>query len=194
MRGAIKARPMVTHTVNEESSGRLFHGLLVWARRNQVERKLAIIFVVCGVIAGSATFLQMTGNLSTQGRPQSVLLLLIVDLVLMLGLSALIARRLVLLWLQRRRGLAGARLHGRLVALFSLVAMVPTILVAVYSVLFFDYGLRAWFSERVSTAVYNSLAVAEAYAEENLRTTGNDALAMAQAINRHGAALVYTVQ
>ena len=172
-------------------TGGFFQGLLDWSRRVQLERKLAFAFVVLGVVAGTATFLVMTGDLPAATRPETLLLLLVADLILMLGLSALVARRLALLWLQRRRGLAGARLHGRVVALFSLVAVVPTILVAVFSVLFFDFGLRAWFSDRVSTAIHNSLAVAEAYTDEHLRTISNDALAIAQIINRRSAALIY---
>jgi two-component system nitrogen regulation sensor histidine kinase NtrY len=162
-----------------------------WTRRAQLERKLAVVFVVLGVLSGSATFVVITGDLPVAGEPQTLLLLLMADLVLMLGLSALVARRLALIWIQSRRGLAGARLHGRLVALFSVVAVTPTIMVAVFSVMLFDLGLRAWFSERVSTAIHNSLAVAEAYTQEHLRTISNDALAISQVMNRRGAALIY---
>jgi two-component system nitrogen regulation sensor histidine kinase NtrY len=172
-------------------AGGFLGGLMEWTRRAQLERKLAFVFVVLGVLAGSATFVVITGDLPIAGEPGTLLLLLMADLVLMLGLSALVARRLALIWIQRRRGLAGARLHGRLVALFSVVAVTPTIFVAVFSVMLFDLGLRAWFSERVSTAIHNSLAVAEAYTQEHLNTISNDALAISQVINRRGAALIY---
>jgi two-component system nitrogen regulation sensor histidine kinase NtrY len=181
---------MSSETTLAPASGFLA-GFMDWTRRAQLERKLAFVFVVLGVLSGSATFVVITGDLPIAGEPETLLLLLTADLVLMLGLSALVARRLALIWIQRRRGLAGARLHGRLVALFSVVAVTPTIVVAVFSVMLFDLGLRAWFSERVSTAVHNSLAVAEAYTQEHLRTISNDALAISQVINRRGAALIY---
>ena len=181
---------MSTETTVAPASG-FFSGLMEWTRRAQLERKLAVVFVVLGVLSGSATFVVITGDLPVAGEPQTLLLLLMADLVLMLGLSALVARRLALIWIQSRRGLAGARLHGRLVALFSVVAVTPTIMVAVFSVMLFDLGLRAWFSERVSTAIHNSLAVAEAYTQEHLRTISNDALAISQVMNRRGAALIY---
>ena len=171
--------------------GGFFHNLVDWARRVQLERKLAFAFVVLGVFAGSATFITVTGDIKGAAKPEALLLLLVADFILMLGLSALVARRLALLWMQRRRGLAGARLHGRLVALFSVVAVVPTIFVAIFSVMLFDLGLKAWFSERVSTAIHNSLQVAEAYTEEHLRTISNDALSIAQVINRRGAGIIY---
>ena len=142
--------------------------------------------------SGTVTFGVMTDHLPIAGDPQTILLLLVGDLVFLLGLSALIARRLVILWAERKRGRAGALLHGRMVALFSFVAVMPTILVAVFSVVLFDFGLKAWFSERVGTAINNSLAVAEAYTEEHVQALSNDALAISQVLNRSGAALIYS--
>ncbi len=60
------------------------------------------------------------------------------NLVLLLPLVAIVAWRLVQVWAERRRGLAGSRLHVRLVVLFSLVAVIPTIIVAVFSYLLFS--------------------------------------------------------
>ena len=74
---------------------------------------------------------------------------------------------------------AGARLHTRIVALFSLVAMVPAVIMAVFSALFFQFGLQTWFSERVNTAVRGSVAVAESYVQEHAKTITTDALAIA---------------
>ena len=68
---------------------------------------------------------------------------------LLLALVALILRRLVILWVARRRGMAGSRLHVRLVALFSLVAVTPTIIVALFSVILFDFGLQRGATRRL---------------------------------------------
>lgn len=168
----------------------LFRRFLAWARYVQLERKLAIGFAVAAVVSGIATFAAMTG-FPVRADPWVILLLLNLDLVLLLGLGTVIARRLVILWAERRRGLAGAQLHARLVALFSLIAVTPTIVVAVFSALFFNFGLQGWFSDRVSTAVKESLAVAEAYLYEHRRTISADVLAMAQDVNRQGPFLLY---
>ena len=162
-----------------------------WAGRVNLERKLAIVLLVATVGAGTVTFGAMTGNLPLAVDPLSILLLLNLDLVLLLGLSALIARRLVILWIERKKGVAGARLHVRLVALFSLVAVLPTIVVATFSFLLFDFGLQGWFSDRVSTAVRASLAVAQSYLEEHRQSIRSDALAIAQSLNREGVSLVF---
>ena len=162
-----------------------------WARRVNFERKLALVLLVAAVTAGLATFAAMTGRLPQESDPTLILLLLNLDLILLLALGALIARRLVVLRIANKRGAAGARLHTRLVALFSLVAATPTIIIATFSVIFFDFSLQGWFSERVSTAVKESMAVAEAYLEEHRHTITADALAMAQDLNRQGQLLLY---
>ena len=166
-----------------------FGRFLGWARRVNLERKLAIALLIATVASGTVTFAGMTDNLPVVVDPWSLLLLLNLDLVLLLALSALIARRLVILWMAHRRGQAGAHLHVRLAALFSLVAVTPTIVIALFSVILFDFGLQGWFSDRVSTAVKESFQVARAYLAEHRQTITADVLAMAQDLNRQGTAL-----
>jgi hypothetical protein len=125
---------------------------LFWSRRVRLERNLAIVLAFAAVAAGTATFAAMTGNLPMAVDTWDILLLLNLDLVLLLALGALISRRLVYVWVASKRGAAGARLHARLVGLFSLLAVTPTIIIAVFSVIMFDFGLQGWFSDRVRTA------------------------------------------
>ena len=76
-----------------------------------------------GAGLGVATYLALTGAPPFGPHPNAVLSLLNLDLVLLLALGALIAKRLVQVWAERRRGLAGSRLQIRLVVLFSLIAV-----------------------------------------------------------------------
>ena len=69
--------------------------------------------------------------------------------------------------------------------------MAPAIVVAVFSVMFLHYGLEAWFSERISGALTNSLNVAQSYLEEHKEVIRADALAMAADLNRDGPALLH---
>jgi two-component system, NtrC family, nitrogen regulation sensor histidine kinase NtrY len=157
-----------------------------WSRRVRLERKFTIFVLILAVTSGVATFAATTGQLPGTVSPTTLVVLLLTDFVCLLMLCALVARRLVLIWMERRRGLAGAKLHARLVGLFSLVAVAPAIVVAVFSAVLFDFGLRVWFSDRVSTVVKNSLEVAEAYLEEHQRTVYGEALAIARSINAQG--------
>ena len=157
---------------------------LPWARQVGLSGKLAIALALATVASGIATYTAWTGSAPQTPNPSVVLILLIVDLVLVLSLGALIARHLVRLWMARREGSAGSRLHSRFVAMFSLVAVTPAIIVALFSAVFFHLGVQSWFSERVRTAVGSSLAIAEAYVAEHRHTIRADILAMANDIDR----------
>ena len=77
-----------------------------------------------------------------------------------------------------------------MVVLFSVVAVIPTIVVALFSVFLFDFGIRSWFTERIGAAVDSSQAVAEAYLEEHRQNITGDALAMAFDLNRQAPFLM----
>src|SRR5438067_11124860 len=158
-----------------------------WAGGVALWRKMAITLATAALASGVATYLALTGAPPIGPRPNVVLSLLYLDLVLLLLLAALVAKRLVEVWLQRRRGLAGSRLQVRLVGLFSLIAVLPTIVVAVFSYLFFSFGVESWFSDRVRTAISESVAVADAYVKDHQRATRADALAMATDLDRNAA-------
>ena len=116
--------------------------------------------------------------------------LLNLDLVLALALIAVLTRKMVSAWFARRHGSAGTSLHIRLVVSFSLVAVIPALLVAAFSGLFLSFGIETWFSDRVKTAVNESRLVAEAYLEEHQRNIGGAALGMANDINRAARTLL----
>ncbi|HYZ25710.1 MAG TPA: PAS domain-containing sensor histidine kinase [Geminicoccaceae bacterium] len=161
-----------------------------WLRQPKVGDRLALVLTAAATLSGLATYVVISGWLNIAADAELVLGLLYLDLILLLLLGVLVARRLVQLIVARRQGLAGSRLHARLVALFSLVAVAPAIVVAVFSVAFLHFGLEAWFSERISGALTNSLNVAQAYLEEHKEVIRADALAMAADLNREGPALV----
>ena len=162
-----------------------------WASRVSLSRNLVFVIAIAALGAAVATYWAMTGRLSFGSATRTVLILLLVDLVLALLLCAFVAVRLVHVWMQRRRGSAGARLHTRLVVWFSLIAVAPAIIVAVFSAIFFNFGIQAWFSSRVSTALKESLAVAEAYQEEHLQAIRGDILAMAKDLNADAMTLSF---
>ena len=122
-----------------------------------VGRIFAISLAVAAVLSGVATYVAMAGATLVDDQPAIVLLLLNLDLILALLLAFLIVRRIVAIWAERRRGSAGSRLHVKLVVWFGLVSVVPAIVVGIFSVSFFNFGVEAWFSERVRTALTESV-------------------------------------
>jgi len=159
---------------------RLKDGLLAIS----VNRKLAYALAAAAAISGIATVATMTDPERTQSGVQTVIVLLYLDLALLLLLGFVVARRVVAVWVERRRGAAGAGLHSRLVLLFSAVAITPAILVAVFSTIFLNFGIQGWFGERVSTALSTSVAVTEAYLAEHRKNIHADAFAITSDLNR----------
>ncbi|MBI1209545.1 MAG: HAMP domain-containing protein [Azospirillum sp.] len=178
------------NTVAESPLPGLWRQVLARANGGRFASRLALALIVASIAAGLATYGALTESFGAT-RPATVTLLLTLDLILLLLLGALIARRVVGIWAERRRGLAGSRLHVRLVAVFSLLAVAPAIIVAAFSAIFFYVGIEAWFSDRVRTAVNESLAVAQAYLHEHQQNIRADALAMANDLNQEAPRLIF---
>jgi len=160
-----------------------------WASRIRLGRKLALALAVAAALSAAATWAALKGLPPFDTRPHLDALYLLLNLVLVLPLFAIVAWRLVQVWTERRRGLAGSQLHVRFVLVFSLLAVIPTIIVAVFSYLIFTFGVQAWFSERVRTSLSESLAVAEAYLHEHQQAIRADVISMASDLDRDAAFL-----
>ena len=161
-----------------------------WLVVGRAGRWVTIGIAIAAVAAGVFTFAAVTGNGALGLPPGSILWLVNANLALLLALAAILAVRVVRVWAERRRGSAGSRLHVRLVVLFGLVAVTPTIIVTGFSAAFFNRGLENWFNQRVRTALEESLAASQAYLEEHQRTIRAEALAMANDLNRAGPMLI----
>lgn len=164
--------------------------LLATARQFITSRKTAFGLAAAAFLSGVATVLSLTGRSGHAYDIETVLGLLYVDGILLLLLAVIVVRRLLQVWMERRRGAAGSGLHVRLVLLFSLVAVTPGILVVVFSALFLNFGMQSWFSERVRTALNESLGVAKAYLLEHRNKIETDAFALANDLNLNAPALM----
>jgi two-component system nitrogen regulation sensor histidine kinase NtrY len=60
----------------------------------------------------------------------------------------------------------GGRLRNRIIVMFSLVAAIPTIIIAIFSSYFFNFGLQSWFNERLENMLHYSVNLSEAYMSE----------------------------
>jgi two-component system, NtrC family, nitrogen regulation sensor histidine kinase NtrY len=164
--------------------------VMLWAGRVRLGRKLAVALACAAVLSAAATWAALRGLPPFDTRPHLDALLLLLNLVLVLPLFAIVAWRLVQVWVERRRGLAGSQLHVRFVLVFSLLAVIPTIIVAIFSYSLFSFGVQAWFSERVRTALSESRAVAEAYLHEHQQAIRADVISMASDLSRDAPSLM----
>ncbi len=119
--------------------------------------------------------------------PETLVAVVIADLAYIALVLGIIGRRVWLLLSARRRDAAGARLHLRLIGIFAVVALAPTIVIAVFATLTVNQGVNTWFSGQVGSVVRNSLITAQAYADEHRRSIEREVLNMANDMNRAGA-------
>lgn len=154
-----------------------------WAMDDGLHRRLSYVLVASAVAAGIATGAVWVGAAKAAIDIKTILNLIYLDGIILLLLGLVVAWRLVTVWQDRRSGQAGAGLHVRLVVLFGLVAVTPAILVAVFSVVFINYGLDAWFNKQVFTTITQSRVVADAYLNEHRKNIRADAFAIASDVN-----------
>lgn len=152
--------------------------------RERLGRILTFILTIGAVVSGIATYAALTEAPPFGKDPDTVVWLLSVDLVILLVLVMLIAWRMAAVWSGRRKGQAGSKLHARLVLIFGVLAAAPAIIMTIFSATFFHYGLQSWFSEKISNAIHQSEAFAEAYMEEHQQVIRADILAMANDLDR----------
>lgn len=135
--------------------------------------------VALALFSALATFLVVTGHTPIVPSHEVVVGVLAINAGLCILLFSLIVREIWPLWLAHRRGQAAARLHGRIIAMFSLVAAIPAIVVAIVSALTLSGGLDRWFSERTKAIIENATLVGRAYLNEHAGKLAGDTLAMA---------------
>lgn len=157
---------------------------------NRFSATMGVVTVTCALISALATFLIVTGHTPIVPSHEVVVAVLAVNALLCLALFTLIFREIWPLWVAHRRGQAAARLHGRIVGMFSLVAAIPAIVVAIISALTLSGGLDRWFSERTRAIIENASLVGRAYLTEHASKLAGDTLAMANDLSQQRALLV----
>ena len=162
----------------------------LWHPRNSMwSNGFALVLIAMALGCGILTYMALSEVPPFGNDTNTVIWLLNLDLIFLILLIAVIARRIISVWTGHRRGLAGSRLHMRLAFTFSLIAALPAVIMTVFSAVFLYYGVQTWFSERIRTAVTESEAVAEAYLQEHHQVIRADILAMANDLDRQAIIL-----
>lgn len=148
-------------------------------RRRRIQTAATLGLVVLGPALALATFAAL-GPIEGADNSVALRVVLLADLVYVLVVATVVLQSVARAVAARRAKSAGSRLHLRLTWVFALIALVPTVLVAIFAGLTINVGLEGWFSERVRNVVGNSLAAAQAYEQEHRRDLTADAEALAQ--------------
>jgi two-component system nitrogen regulation sensor histidine kinase NtrY len=154
--------------------------------------EIGVAALLALVLAASYLLITRTGSPEAPLSPELVAVLVVANLVPAMALMVMVARRLAI---QRavRSDIGGkGRLHVRLVALFSIIASVPTLLVVIFASMLFQSGVKFWFSDEAQTVLTSAESVSQIYEREHRDRINLDVQVMAadvvDRINRFGLA------
>ncbi len=144
---------------------------------------LGLATVLLSLISALFTFLILTGLTPITPVKSVVVGVLFVNVLLIAAMIAVISWQVAGLMRAWREKTAGARLHIRIVALFSVIAALPAILLAIGATVSFSRSLDSWFSQRIRLIINDSVSVANTYVNEHGQVIRNDVLNMARDID-----------
>ena len=150
-------------------------------------RILGPIAVGLALLSAFVTFVVLADLTPVSPTHYVVVTLLLGNAAAVLLLLSIIVREVWQIVQARRSGRAAARLHVRIVGLFSVIAAAPAIMVAIVASVTLDRGLDRMFSTRTRAAIENSLIVAEAYLRDNAQIARSDTMVIAFDISRSKA-------
>ncbi|MBX9711277.1 MAG: PAS domain S-box protein, partial [Xanthobacteraceae bacterium] len=153
-------------------------------RSASLRRLLAPVAVGLALLSAFLTFVVLTGLTPIVPSHPVVITFLLVNVTTILTLLVIIGRELWKVVQARRRGRAAARLHVQIVSLFSVIAVLPAVLVSIVANVTLDRGLDRLFSGPTKAVIQNSLIVANAYLYEHAQLIRGDILGMASDISR----------
>src|SRR5450432_531076 len=147
-----------------------------------LRRLLAPFAVGLALLSTLLTFLVLTGLTQIQPSPEVVVSFLMINGAIILVLVGIIIREVWQVVQARRRGRAAARLHIQIVSLFSIIAVLPAVAVAIVANVTIDRGFDRLFSGPTREVIQNSLSIARAYTQEHAQLIRGDILGMANDI------------
>ncbi|MCP3469881.1 PAS domain-containing sensor histidine kinase [Bradyrhizobium sp. CCGUVB1N3] len=152
------------------------------ARRWSPRRWLAAFAVVLALLSAFLTFVVLTGLTRIEPTPDVVRSFLMINAGTILLLVGIIVHEIWQMIQARRRGRAAARLHFQIVGLFSVIAVLPAVLVAIVANVTIERGLDRLFSGPTKEVIQNSLTIALAYMQDHAQLIRGDILGMANDI------------
>ena len=164
---------------NAETSAASFDPQLAERRGLALRRWLAPFAVAIALVSAFLTFVVLTGLTPIEPTRDVVRLFLMINAGTILLLVGIIVREIFQMVQARRRGRAAARLHVQIVGLFSVIAVLPAVVVSIVANLTIERGFDRLFSGSTRAVIQNSLTIASAYMQEHAQLIRGDIIGMA---------------
>ena len=139
--------------------------------------------ILC-IFLGIITFLTFINQGFIPLTDRNLQILLIIDIILLLVFFSLIFKNVLRLYSTGKRNKTGSQTNLKYISLFSLFTFLPSLLIAIFSLFLFNFGVQKFFNDQITRAVNNSYDVAKNYLDESKKTVESDVLLMSVGINR----------
>ena len=137
------------------------------------------------VILGVFTFITFINQGFLFLNEDNLQYLLMLDVTLLLIFLLLLIQETSKLYTQYSKKRSGSKTSINYVLQFSLFAFLPSLVIAIFSLVLFNVGLQKYFDKRITSAVNNSYQVAKNYIEETQKTVETDIYLISQDLNRY---------
>ena len=136
------------------------------------------------IFMGIVTFLTFINEGFVPLTDQNLQTLLIIDIFLFLIFFTLIFKNFYRFYYTGKKNKKGSQTNLKYISLFSLFTVIPSLVVAVFSLFIFNFGIQNYFDKQITNAVNNSFDVAKNYLEENKENVLSDVILMSVGLNR----------
>ena len=136
------------------------------------------------IFMGIVTFLTFINEGFVTLTDQNLQTLLIIDILLLLIFFTLIFRNFYRFYYTGKKNKKGAQTNLKYISVFSLFTVLPSLVVAIFSLFIFNFGIQNYFDKQITKAVNNSFDVAKNYLEESKENVLSDVILMSVGLNR----------
>ena len=133
---------------------------------------------------GIVTFLTFINEGFVTLTDQNLQTLLIIDILLLLVFFTLIFRNFYRFYYTGKKNKKGSQTNLKYISIFSLFTVTPSLIVAIFSLFIFNFGIQNYFDKQITKAVNNSFEVAKNYLEESKENVLSDVILMSVGLNR----------
>ena len=136
------------------------------------------------IFMGIVTFLTFINEGFVPLNDENLQTLLIIDILLLLIFFTLIFRNFYRFYYTGKKNKKGSQTNLKYISVFSLFTVIPSLIVAIFSLFIFNFGIQNYFDKQITKAVNNSFDVAKSYLEENKENVLSDVILMSVGLNR----------
>ena len=136
------------------------------------------------IFMGIVTFLTFINEGFVPLSDKNLQTLLIIDIFLLLVFFTLVFKNFYRFYYTGKKNKKGSQTNLKYISVFSLFTVIPSLVVAIFSLFIFNFGIQNYFDKQITKAVNNSFDVAKNYLEESKENVLSDVILMSVGLNR----------